>query len=67
VGVCRDDGEQGEHAREQQRPEQDEWDGDQGAAGGTASDGAPSRSQAPVALAPREAGLHVGPHDSMGK
>jgi hypothetical protein len=67
VRIRGDDCEEREHAREQQRPEEDEWDGDQRATGGAASAGAPCRSQAPLALAPREAGLHIGLHDSMGK
>jgi hypothetical protein len=53
-------------ADEHEGAKEDDGDCDDGPPNGGGTAGPPAAEAAPMALPPREAGLHVGPHDSIG-
>ena len=67
VGVRGHRAEGDDGAGEDQKAEEEEREDERRATDRGSSPGAPRRLQPPVPLAPRQAGLHVGVHDSMGE
>jgi len=67
IGIGRDGPHADEEADVQERAEEEEGEEDGRATDRGAPPGALRLSGTPVALAPRQAGLHVGVHDSMGE
>ena len=68
IEVVRGHGEQRASTRQQDRDQQeDDRDGDEGGADdGSAAPGRLAVEGAPMALPPRQGGLHLSPHDSIG-